>query len=241
MNIRLIVVLFALLLLGKLLDNEAERVIDQLYPRDQNGIIYGAHPIQPPHPKHHQALVFIHGFADTPQVFHTIIKDLQKKLDVDIYAPLLPYHGRSLRHLKTLNNTEVATFIEQELNQLAQHYQSVYVVAHSYAGTVLSQLMVNHRIPSNITPIFYAPAIFIQLNTPMNGIKNHLYTLWRSYCNYPILGCSRTFPASEDGNAQMQEINLQYKAVPAVHKLFELDLKSRENLIHIKRPFYLIK
>lgn len=235
-----LILILVIMLTGLILDNEAERLIDQLYLRDSNGVIYGANSIYPTKVKHPKALVFIHGFADTPQVFHQLIQDLTPNLHADIYAPLLPFHGRNLKQLKNLNNTAVEHFIQAELNQLSQHYQEVYVVAHSYAGTLLSRLIVQRKLTANIHAILYAPAIFIQLNTPIHSFKNHLYTLWRNYCNYAILGCSRAFRASDDERAQMGEISLQYKVVPAIHRLFELDRKSRTNISQIKQPFYLI-
>lgn len=225
---------------GTLLDLEAERMVKQLYVRDSHGVIIGAQTIQPQTVTNPQAIVFLHGFADTPQVFAKTIERLKTKINADIYAPLLPFHGRDLHTFQALDNQKVMQFIKIELNQLGKKYQRVIVVAHSYSGLMLSQLLVQHQLRPTIQPILYAPANYILLNTPLNILKNHLYGLWRNYCNYEMLGCARSFRTSDDPQAQLSEISLQYKVLPAIHALFAFDRATRNNIQKISQPFKVI-
>ena len=213
-----------------------------MYLRNKQGIIVGAQSIHPSQAKHSVAVIFFHGFSDTPQVFKKNIHHLQSKIPADFYAFLLPYHGHQLSKFALLNNEVVINYVQRKIQNLASKYPKVYVVAHSYSGTVVSQLLVENKLAANIYPILYAPAIYIFMNTPINVFKNHVYQIWRKYCNYEFLGCSRNFKTSDDAGyrAQMNEISLQYKVVPAINKLFTLDSNSRDNLFQIIRPFAII-
>jgi len=57
-----------LLLVGWLLDGEAERVVQQLYPRTPDGIIKGLGPIAITN-RHAQAVILIHGFQNSPEMY----------------------------------------------------------------------------------------------------------------------------------------------------------------------------
>lgn len=230
------------IILGKCLDLEAERAIEQFYFRHLNGIIIGAESIQPKKIHHEHAILLFHGFLETPKVFQKVIKHLDREDKADIYAPLLPYHGRNLQTAAKLNNQVVQDFINKSIQDLSKKYKHVIVVGHSYSGAQLANIINQKQLPQNIYPILYAPAIFIQMNTPINDIRNHLFQLWRNYCNYKLLGCERNHKSVEKNSLDelMNEISLNYKVVSAVQELFKFDKESRHLLGHLNRNYSLI-
>jgi esterase/lipase len=243
------IVLFCILFLfsfiyfvGFVLDLEAERVVHQLYARDVKGIIIGNQSIEKKDLNQKNALVLFHGFLDSPHVYHEVIEQLEKSKQFDIYAPLLPYHARNLESAARLKNTDIADEIERKILQLSKHYSCVTVVGHSYSANILIQLAYEKKLPQNINLVLYAPALYIQNNTPINHIRNHIYGLWRNYCNYELLGCEVS-PNSGDKYSQLKlysEKNLKYRVVTAVHELFELDNQQRNHLKQLDLNFSVI-
>ena len=107
------------IVLGKVLDLESERVINQLYPRDTKGVIKGVDTFKYQIKDHDEAIVLLHGFLETPEVFHELIEALKKFNEVDIYAPLLPGHGRNLESASKISVDKTLLQLEGYLNELA--------------------------------------------------------------------------------------------------------------------------
>ena len=63
------------------LDNEAERVVNQLYGRNEKGIIKGMEPIQHPH-SHLSAFIIIRGYLGSPDIFRGLANN--KKLTLKL-------------------------------------------------------------------------------------------------------------------------------------------------------------
>jgi esterase/lipase len=230
------------LMIGNLLDWEAERVVNQLYSKDQKGVILGADTIE--YKNHHQkALILIHGFLDTPKIFHQIaqLPQLQKKFD--IFAPRLPFHGVDLKTAAKLNNDVVANHLANYINQTAKHYKEVTVVGHSYGGALIVEMIKNHLIHDHLNIVLYAPAIYIRSNNRMTNMQLNAYGLWRNYCNYSQIGCSYHLKNYDDKAKfyyQNYDISLRYKIIPAVKTLFKLDNMNRSYLQRMSYPFSLI-
>lgn len=221
---------------------EAVRTVKQLYVRNSQGIIIGDESIKMTKHEHQNAIVFIHGFLNSPREFLEIMNKMNGHIDADMYAPLLPYHGRDLSAAAKLNNKDISQFVESSLVAWSKRYQSLTVVAHSYGAAILSQLSIQHRLPKNIHIILYAPAIHISVNTPENRIRNFFYRLWRNYCNYDLLGCEVSYD-SGDAYAKIkieEERSMLYKIASSAHQLFNLDLELRGQLSKIDRPFSVI-
>lgn len=226
-------------IIGSCLDGEAQRVVNQFYPRDAQGIIIGNESVEITHPGNKKAIILIHGFLDSPRVYTKVIEKLQTQVsDTDIYAPLLPYHARNLETATQLNNMEILNFIAGFINDLSVKYDSLTINGLSYSGAMLTELALSNRLPKNIHLILEAPAIHIILNTPINNVRNHFYALWRNYCNYEVLGCHLNYQnLSEDTKEEiLNEDSLMYKVAPAVFKLFDFDLSLRDRLSLIKIP-----
>src|SRR3990167_10184802 len=96
------IILFILVLLmsliwasGLLLDRHAEVVSQKMYHRDKTGVIDGLQSIAVLRGKK-QAIIFVHGFADSPALFTELIDDIKDQVNSDLYAPLLPFHPREI-------------------------------------------------------------------------------------------------------------------------------------------------
>ena len=94
-------------ILGRCLDKEAQRVVNQFYPKDEQGIIIGNESVEITHPGNRKAIILFHGFLDSPRVYTKVLEKLETlSINTDIYAPLLPFHGRNLETAAKLNNRE---------------------------------------------------------------------------------------------------------------------------------------
>jgi esterase/lipase len=231
-----------ILLIGKLLDLEAERVVLQLYPRDKQGVIEGLGDLKISR-QANRALVFIHGFFESPASYLEVIEDITGQINMDIYAPLLPFHARDLAAAARLDNQIILSELKQYLEKLSTQYQSLAVVGFSYGGSLLMELERRKELPLNVHLILVAPAVFIQSNTWGGRLNVQLYGWWRNYCNYSVLGCD--FPTYESGDAVAKKMfdekkSLHYLVIPALHQLYEMDLKNRASMLEMTRPFDLV-
>lgn len=226
-------------ILGNCLDKEAQRVVNQYYPRDEQGIIIDNESVEITYPGNKQAIILIHGFLDSPRVYTNVIQKLQTlPIKADIYAPLLPYHARNLETAAKLRNDEVLDFLARFLNDLSEKYDCLIINGLSYGGALLSELALSNRLPKNIHLILEAPAVHIILNTPINQVRNRFYSLWRNYCNYELLGCDLNYKNLQEDVAEetLNEDSLMYKVVSSVSQLFALDSNLRDRLSLIKIP-----
>ena len=240
--IRFSLLLVFVFFLGYVLDLEAERLVHQLYARDQQGIIVGNQSIKKVGIESHRAIILFHGFLDSPHVFQEVIEKLEKTHEIDIYAPLLPYHAKDLETASQLNNAKVLDAMQKAIEDIAKKYPCVTVVGHSYSGALLIKLAHEGKLPKNIHLVLYSPALFIKINTPINQVRNHIYGLWRNYCNYELFGCQFN-PQSGDEFSQNKlysEKNLKYRVVSAVNQLFDMDVQQREHLKQLNINFSII-
>ena len=127
--------------ISSLLDREAENILNNIYLKDAQGIIEGEGPIEVKRGGK-EAFIFIHGFMAYPSGFKETIEVLKNNLPhVDLYAPLLPYHGRGLKEAKKFNNRVIESYVNSFIKDKAEQYDKIYVVASSYAGAILSKLL----------------------------------------------------------------------------------------------------
>ena len=227
---------------GKLLDGDAEQHVQRIYSRGNQGVIEGLQS------KivllgQNRAILFVHGFSDSPAMFADLVDELKTKGNSDIYAPLLPFHGRGLTLMAQLNNNVIIDDLSHTINSLAKRYQSLTVVGMSYGGALLTALVNENKIPENVGLILYAPAFFIKTNTYWGRTEAHVYSWWRTYCNYKVLGCTYPGYASGDTTAKHlfdKEKSLQYTVIPALLQVYQFDLDYRKGLGDIHRPYSLI-
>ncbi|AAO90292.2 alpha/beta hydrolase [Coxiella burnetii] len=221
--------LFIFLLIGHLLDKEAERVVNQLYGRNEKGIIKGMEPIQHVH-SHLSALIIIHGYLGSPDIFRDLADNKKINAKVDVYVPLLPYEGRNLETVSKYNNKLTSDYLKTYINKLSPHYKHVVILAYSYGGALLINLARENQLPKNSQIILYAPAVFVKGNGFRLNVLLRTYSLWRKYCNYAAIGCE--FPgkniADETATVYIENMkSLRYIATPAVKEIFKLDDNNR--------------
>lgn len=238
----LFIFIFIVWLTGKLLDQEAERIVDQMYLRDSNGVIEGDQSIEI-QKGYDKALVLLHGFFESPETYNETLHDISDKITADIYIPLLPFQGRNLQSANQFNNQVIAEHIKNYLTELTKKYQNLTVVGSSYSGAMLINLLKEKAVPEKIKIILSAPAIYIIDNNWLNYFSLRIYRLWRKYCNYECLGCRTPFFASADEEAKAHIANdkgLHYVIVSAVMQLFKNDSKARRNFKKNKRPITVV-
>jgi len=229
-------------LIGKLLDIEAERFVDQLYARNGEGIILGTKPINVISGKK-SAIVFSHGFLCTPEGFYGYAKEKALTDNFDIYLTLLPYCARSLRLASKFNNEIIEQYFYEKVKEISTKYDSVVLVGYSYSGALVSKLAAEKRLPQNCYPILYAPGVYIKANNLITRIIHDTYGFWRKYCNYKALKAS--FPAYESGDEAARqylekERSLRYRVVPALAEMMRYDTKIRKKLSKIDCPISVI-
>ena len=237
----IITIISVLWLSGIFLDDIADRYVQKMYVRNK-GIIEGLQSVSILQGKN-KAVLFVHGFSDSPALFSDLVYDIKGKIDSDIYVPLLPFHGRDLKHLSQFNNNIILNDLADKINTLANKYQSLTVIGMSYGGALLTALINENRVPNNVHVILYAPAFYLIGNTLWGRAEAHVYGWWRDYCNYEVLGCR--FPGYISGDAVSKsmfdkEKSLQYVVIPALLQLYQFDLDNRQGLSHIHRPYSLI-
>lgn len=238
----IILMLLAAFFSGKILDQQAQTVVEKMYVRDADGIIKG---LESKAVVHHypNALLLLHGFGGSPEVFNDFIAAAEPNNKFDIYAPLLPYHGRNLQTFAEFNNEKIVKFVADDIKKLSQQYKNVTVLGFSYGGALLVELLKRNAIPANVKLILYAPSVYIKSNNFAGDLLLNTYSLWRKYCNYAALGCHAVSYRSGDSYARdflEHQKTLRYVVSPAVKQLYEFDDSNRKYFAQIDHPFDLI-
>jgi pimeloyl-ACP methyl ester carboxylesterase len=238
----LVSVLAGLLVVGWFLDGEAERVVQQLYPRTPEGIIKGLEPIAIKN-GHPHAMILIHGLLESPETYHNFIEHTRLPARSDVHVSLLPFHGRDLSTARQLDNHVILRFLEDYIRSIGRGYGTVVVMGHSYGGALLAKLARQGVLPQGARVILYAPAIYADQNDLLGRVRVHGYGLFRRYCNYDALGCS--FPVYVSGDAEARgyfegKRSLRYQVVPATLEVFRLDREMRGSFRATPIPFDLI-
>lgn len=161
----------------------------------------------------------------------------------DIYAPLLPFNGRDLETLSKADDKITLSYLEKIITNFSKNYQKITIIGLSYGGAQLAKLVNDNKIPNNATIILYAPAFYIKSNNLLQRNFAKIYSYWRSYCDYKILGCSQPSYASADKTAKPQfakQPDFPYLSIPALLSMFKFDLENRNLLRTINRKFNVI-
>lgn len=224
------------------IDDKVEANSEKLYKLDRYGIIEGAEPIIYKD-GYDNALVLIHGFGSTPAVFTDLINDIKYQAKSDIYAPLLPYAGRTLQTMSKTDSQVVVNFIDSFIEEVSKRYKKVVVVGLSYGGAKLAKLASENKIPPNVTLVFYAPALYLKTNTFFQRNLTRLYSQWRDYCDYTMLGCEYpTYPSADDTAKPefAKQKDFHVVNIPALLTMYQFDLKNRGDFDKIHRPYNII-
>ncbi len=221
---------------GIILDQEAERLVDQLYEKDEKGYIKDHKGIEYKIKGNKKVLIIFHGLTGRPNVFAPLIEaGKRKKVKCDIISTLLPFHGRSLNDLNSLNNEEVERFIYERLEYLYDKYDQINIYLKSYSGAVFLSLYKSGKLDKfkdKFKVILDAPNIYNKFNNKTVGNFFRLYGFWRKYCNYECLGFKRD-PIAKDQD-------FRYMVIPAGLKTFEADNNARNIISKLDIPTFVI-
>ncbi len=126
---------------GFLLDREVERAMDNFYYSEKDNSIKKCRAISSTSQNSKVAIVFLHGYGVCPDSFVKVVNEIKSRLHADIYVPRLPFHGEKIATFARLNNLDIEGFIDNFVAQLSIKYKTVFVIAHSYAGTHVINLL----------------------------------------------------------------------------------------------------
>lgn len=240
--IAIVTFIMLFLAVGKLLDNEAERVITQLYVRGDHGVIKGLETKEYK-AGHDRAIIFIHGFMRSPETFQHTTQSKKLLGSFDIFVPRLAFHAKDLKTASQMDSKIILTKLEKYIQEVSEQYQQVTVVGYSFGGALTVDMLRRGVLPKNVKVVLYSPAIHIISNNPKLRALLTLYGSWRKYCNYDLMDCS--FPDyiisdQYSKNYIENETTLRYRVLPAINQLYTVDSDNRKFLKNTSRYFDLI-
>jgi carboxylesterase len=107
-------------------------------PIGPDGIIVGAEPFEI-HATGEQAVLLVHGGGDTPQTVR-YLADVLHERGYAVRAPLLPGHGRTIRHFTDVTADAWLDTVRAEYRALHGRYPWVGVIGVSMGGALAVQL-----------------------------------------------------------------------------------------------------
>lgn len=119
------------------------------HPRNSNGVIIGAEPIEMPG-ESDAGVLLIHGFGDTPQTLRPVADHLHG-LGYGVMAPLLSGHGRSLREFVQSRADDWIAESRETLDRLQQQYARVAIVGLSMGGAIAVILAADYPKAASLT------------------------------------------------------------------------------------------
>ncbi len=87
-----------------------------------------------------RAVLFIHGFASSPQIFHRHIPRFEKA-GYDVFAPLLPGCGTSPENFSRTNFSQYYAHIRNLYESVRHDYDRFYIVGLSMGGVITLKLL----------------------------------------------------------------------------------------------------
>lgn len=125
-------------------------IVDQ-YPKANSFTISG----------NKEAVLMLHGFTSTPNIFHPLAKFLHQNLGYTIDVPLLSGHGQTPQALDHIESNDWIRDAEDAFNRLLIHYPKIHLIGLSMGGTLCAYLA--QRYPNNVSSMtLLAPAMFIR-------------------------------------------------------------------------------
>lgn len=108
-----------------------------------------------------QAILMIHGFTSSPNIFRPMAEFLYQKFGYGIDAPLLSGHGLTPNDLNKVTYQDWIKDAEDGINRLLIHYPKIHLMGLSMGATLCAHLA--QRYPNNVASItLLAPAMFIR-------------------------------------------------------------------------------
>ena len=108
-----------------------------------------------------EAVLMIHGFSSTPNIFHPLASYISEKFGWEIQVPMLSGHGLTP---EALNQTQAQDWVRDAdlaIEKLLMKYSRIHLIGLSLGGTLCARLIT--RYANNIASLtLLAPAMFIQ-------------------------------------------------------------------------------
>ncbi len=109
---------------------------EESVPRDpETGIMTGGEPRTVGPADTDKAVLFVHGFAGTPNSFHDL-PDQVAAAGWHVHAMLLPGHGTTPREFAQTSPQALREAVTQELDALRERYDTVVLLGHSMGGAL---------------------------------------------------------------------------------------------------------
>lgn len=234
------VLLIALLGIFIIYNYFADRLLETIHrsskPFDSYGVIIGEEAVEIKRGGD-VALIIVHGYTSSPSRFHKFIEFLKTDAKhVDIFAPLLPFHGKGLEEFKSFNNDEIEKFVKKFLDEKSKEYKKIVVIGESYGALVLADILQSTQY-HNATIIFSSPGFFLQANTPMMRAKMYIASKVMDYCP------SCYGPYTTDEYSKVHARYAQKHGVVCFKsflELLKLDTITSNALSHLQSPFTII-
>lgn len=209
---------------GRFLDRKADKKIAEACLFHANGVLLGAEARTETSQKE-TAVIFIHGFTDSPHVFDEIIQQLPAQ-EADIFVPLLPFHGRALQEMKDFDPFVIEQYVGALIDLKAREYKKLVLVGQSMGGSVLIRLAQRRQWSSeSVSLILLAPAVFLYSQNFLYQLGFAIYPHYRNYWRQAV-------PPTKS----VAEQSLAYYVIPAVKKLHRYSKKTEKILRELAFP-----
>jgi carboxylesterase len=145
-----------------------------------DGIVVGGEPFEYDSAGDRGALL-IHGAGDTPQTLRYLGEYLRDR-GFAVRAPLLPGHGRTLRHFSEISAGDLLAAVTVEHARMARRYPRVAVVGLSMGGALAVRLAA--AVPELPALVLLAPYLAMRPRLERlartSGVWGHLVPLLRT-------------------------------------------------------------
>ncbi|WP_018699176.1 alpha/beta hydrolase [Amorphus coralli] len=186
---------------GWIYERNAERIHAHINDVQPDGVLYKARE-RVLERGSKRIVVLVHGFGASPMTMLPIFDAFAERTDADLWAPLLDYHGRSLQRFAAFDAEAIRDDLAARLTQRIQGYDEVVVIAHSFGGAMLADLVADGAIPDTATVLLLAPAVDIRANTETTTLQLQAFRLWSAYCDIVAFGCTVPNPKGVDAQAR---------------------------------------
>lgn len=220
----------------------ADRMLETIHrsskPHDASGVIIGEEAVEIKRADAKTALVIIHGYTSSPSRFYHLLNFLKSNAtDVDIYVPLLPFHGRGLEDFKSFNNNEIKKFVTTLLDQKAKEYENLVVIGESYGALVLADILKEPGQYQNAKFIFSSPAFFLNCNSAIDRFQIFVASKFMDYCP----SCYGPYTTDEYSKAHARYAQKHgVVCFKSFGELLKLDIVASDALVRIQNPYTII-
>ncbi len=217
-------------IIGFILDQRIDDHIETFGRFDSDGVLQGSEPRSSVSQKE-TAVIFIHGFTDTPQVFDEIIEKLSWH-HADWFVPLLPFHGRSVHEMKDFDPSVVENYLSSFIEMKNRSYKNLVLIGQSLGGAVLIRLaQAHHWSPERVHLILMAPSVFLYTGHWWYHVAYNFYLYFRNY--WPGTPKKR---ADALLSGLVLQAALAYYAIPAVKRLQHYSQRTEKILRQMTFP-----